>query len=169
MRAFLFAVLVVALADCGGEARVSKAEYEAQLEVGREAISESFTAVFDRSARLSELEPPRSRSRRSIEKWRLDLARRLFELASEAENAEARLNEAADRLDGTKPPERAKGAHERLVGAVRKLAGDFGEVAEAVRAERWVEDLLDEIDLDKIVTAVEELEAAGYHMVRRVA
>jgi hypothetical protein len=77
-------------------------------------------------------------------------------------------NEGADRLDGTRPPERAEGAHERLVGAVRNLAGALGQVAEAVRAERSFKDPLDEINLDEIMAAVEGLVAEGYHMVKRV-
>jgi hypothetical protein len=81
MRALLVALFVVALAGCGGEARVSKAEYEEHLDVGRETISESFTAVFARAAKVSQVDPPRSKWRpHRIEEWRLDLGKRLAKL-----------------------------------------------------------------------------------------
>lgn len=101
------AALAVGLGGCGGEARLSKADYEQKLTaVGRELADASKPLVAAKTGP---------------------------EFASGVEQIQGGLRKAADDLGGVKPPEDVQSANDRLVDALRGLADEFDKVKEAAK------------------------------------
>jgi len=99
------AALAVGLGGCGGDARLSKAEYEQKLTaVGRE---------------LAEASKPLAQAKTGPG------------FVSAVEQIQGGLRKAADDLGGVKPPEDVASANDRLVDALRGLVDEFDKVKEA--------------------------------------
>lgn len=147
----LLAALAVAVAGCGGGARLSKAEYEAEVA----AIGRDLEARFgDLGSRLG--------------------ASDLSSLAALLARLGEALDTAAGRLSQLKPPEEVQAAQDQLVQAARDLADRAREVADTLQEAPLSElvSLQDELDLTRsdafrrLEQALDELKAKGYSLGR---
>ena len=103
--AALAAAIVLVFAGCGGGGRLSKAEYERKLQ---QAGRELTTALRHLSA---------SRSKVQFQKG--------------VDGVERALNDAADELDHSKPPQDVESANQRVVEGFRRLSDEFNAVKAA--------------------------------------
>jgi cob(I)alamin adenosyltransferase len=97
--------VALALAGCGSGGRVSKGEYEQKLR----------SAGDELSAAVQQLAKARSK-----EQFKDDVT-----------DVERALDDAADELDGSTPPQDVEAANDRLVDGFRRLADDFDQVKDA--------------------------------------
>jgi hypothetical protein len=96
--------LALVAAGCGsgggGGDELSKAQYEQHLQADSQAITKAFTPLR---------KPPRT----------------LAQLASQLKVGEAKLHEAADDLDGVKPPKNVQADNAALAKGLRTLADEL--------------------------------------------
>jgi hypothetical protein len=101
------AALAVALAGCGSESRLSKADYEGKLTRAGQELAEASTPLAQ--------------------------AKTGPEFASGAAQIQDALRKAADDLDDVRPPDDVDAANDRFVTALRGLADEFDKVKEAAK------------------------------------
>jgi hypothetical protein len=146
------AVLAVALIGvaCGGDDRLSKEEYEQQLdEIGNEfatTIQEVFSAP--------ELQNPDS----------------LGQAADIIRDGQQVIADAADEMAALNPPEEVQEQHDKLVEGFRDLAADLGTFADDAEEgnlsaiEQFAQDAQSQSlpSFQKIQEAIDEFAAKGY-------
>ena len=113
MKRIVVVVATVALIapSCGGDSRLSKAEYERRVnQIGQE-LSDTLETTFS----SPQFQDPSS----------------LKDAADVLRQGQKEMAGAADRLDGVNPPEEIEGIHDRFVKGIRDFARDFGTFADA--------------------------------------
>ena len=101
------AALMLAVAGCGTESRLSKGAYEGVLTKTGKELAEASTALAE--AKTGE------------------------EFVSGAEQIQEGLRRAADDLDDVRPPKDVDAANDRFVDALRGLADEFDKVRVAAK------------------------------------
>ena len=140
--AFLVALLVaVALAGCGGEARLSKREYEQKVRTVYAGVQEAFRAT--------------------------DVQEGLGEKVAAAQEE---LRDAADELDAVEPPSEVARHHEEIVDGLREYAEDLDELRNAIaagdreRVRAFNENVAGNLAVYQIAEAAEEMKFMGYDL-----
>jgi len=111
-RPFALVVAVLALfllAACGGDGRMSKADYEQQMNDAGRRLSAVFGTIDENR-------------------------RNLGQLAVRVRRAKRTLDQTAEQLAAVEPPEQAQAAHGRIVAALQGLSVDLERVARAADA-----------------------------------
>jgi hypothetical protein len=101
----LAVALVLAVAACGGDGRLSKAQYEQKLKESGQELTTALRHVTS------------SRSKDHFKRA--------------VDDVETALNDVADKLDGVTPPQDVEGANRRVVDGFRRLADEFETVKAA--------------------------------------
>lgn len=150
-RAFVLAAAVVLMASgCGGESRLTKAEYERRVN----QIGQQLTDTLERTFSAPEFQNPSS----------------LKQAADVLRQGQNDMEDAADRLDDVSPPEEIQSIHDRFVKGIRDFAKDFGRFAEATEKgdlaalQRFSQQISDESlpSMIAVNRATEALKAQGY-------
>lgn len=150
-RAFVFAAAVVLMASaCGGESRLTKAEYERRVN----QIGQQLTDTLERTFSAPEFQNPSS----------------LKQAADVLRQGQNDMEDAADRLDDVTAPEEIQSIHDRFVKGIRDFAKDFGRFAEATEKgdlaalQRFSQQISDESlpSMIAVDRATEALKAQGY-------
>jgi hypothetical protein len=138
------AAALVAAAGCGTEHRLSKAEYEQTV---RSAYGPVRAAFLETRVGVGAL-PQRVAA------------------------AQARLRQAADRLEKVKPPKDVERQNEEIVEGLRKYAGNLDELAAVARGgnmgaiEAFTARIPDNVAIKQIAEAAEEMKFKGYDLGR---
>jgi hypothetical protein len=116
MRRVVGAVAAVAavaflVGACGGKARLTKADYERQVNRIGNQLSTTLNATFS---------SPKLRNPSSLK-----------DAAGVIRAGQKNLQDAADRLDQLNPPEQVEKVHDQLVKGFRDFAQAFGRFAQA--------------------------------------
>jgi predicted ribosome quality control (RQC) complex YloA/Tae2 family protein len=143
MKRLVF-VLVLALAGCGGDDRLSKREYEEKVRSEYAQVQDAFRAT--------------------------GVAFRKPDLAEKIEQAQAELREMADALDETEPPAEVAAENQQIVDAMRRYADSLDRLRNA--AERGdlkvIEDATARIAeneaVEQIAEAAERMKFKGYDL-----
>lgn len=122
----------IAAAGCGGEERLSRAEFKDRLGSIERRESARFERLAQRAARVEEDQPLPD-----------DLKQAMTELAEGNRRA-------ADELDRLNPPEDARAATDELIKALRERAEGFGQAARKQRTT------LHELEQDGSITRAGE-------------
>lgn len=138
-----FSTLVsLLLAGCGGDGRLSKAEYE---ETVRSAYGEVQRAFQETNVEITEL-------------------------AARVEAAQDQLREAASTLEGVEPPTEVEAENRQIVAGMRAYADDLDRLRNA--AERGDQRTIDDINariqqnesVEQIAAAAESIKFKGYDL-----
>jgi hypothetical protein len=132
----------IVLAGCGGDGRVSKAEYE---ETVRSAYGEVQQAFQETNVAIEDLAP-------------------------RVEAAQAQLREAASTLEGVEPPTEVEAENTQIVAGMRAYAEDLDRLRNA--AERGDQRTIDDINariaqsesVEQIAAAAEAMKFKGYDL-----
>jgi hypothetical protein len=141
--AALGAALALALAGCGGESRLSKAEYERALVAEGKTLKSAAGAINVDS--------------------RSELKRRIGDLHRQ-------LDKAAETIGGLKPPENAEADNRKIAAGLRRLADDFGRMERAAKADdsARVQQIAQQIvaapEIADLMAATKDLKAKGYEV-----
>ena len=140
----LLLAAVLLLAGCGGGDRLSKEEYQGEVQGVGKTLGEALGGVDTSSAGG------------------------LDEVGGQVTGLQAALREAADDLDDLSPPADVEDAHEKLVDGIRGFADDLDQLAEAadkgdLSAIQTFQDVFTTSDsVKKIREAADELQDKGY-------
>jgi hypothetical protein len=138
------AAALIAVAGCGSEHRLSKAEYEQTVRSAYGPVQAAF----------------------------LETRVGLRSLPERVAAAQDRLRQAADRLEQAKPPEEVERENEEIVEGLRKYIHDLDELAAAARHgdAAAIEDFTARIPANEAVSqiaeAAEEMKFKGYDLGR---
>jgi hypothetical protein len=147
-------VVVAAIAllapSCGGDSRLSKADYERRVNQIGQQLSDTLEKTFS---------SPQFQSPSSLE-----------EAADVLRLGQNEMASAADRLDEVNPPEEIESIHDRFVKGIRDFATDFGSFAEATEKgdlaalQRFSQQISDESlpSMIAVNQATAALKAKGY-------
>ncbi len=130
------------LVGCGGEDRLTKAEYEQKVRSVYAGVQEAFQATAGGQA----------------------------DLADRIERAQKELRNAAADLDESEPPKEVEEQNEQLVDGMREYARDLDELREAaervdLRAVEKFNDRLPENEaIKRMAEAAEEMKFKGYDL-----
>ncbi len=133
----------LSLAACGGDGRLSKAEYE---ETVRSAYGEVQQAFRETNVESTD------------------------ELADSVEAAQEQLRDAADELEGVQPPEDVEAENAQIVLAMRAYAEDLDRLRNAAEQgdERTIEDFNARIaqneSVEQMAEAAERMKFKGYDL-----
>jgi hypothetical protein len=144
--------VAIVAAACGSKARLTKPQYERQVN----HIVRQLSATLDSTFSSTKLAHPAS----------------LKDAAEVLRKGQKSMEEAADRLDALNPPERIEGIHEDLVKGIRDFAASFGEFATATEKgdlaaiQRFNQQVGDQTlpAMTEIQKAVDALKAKGFDM-----
>jgi hypothetical protein len=144
MKRLVF-VLVLALAACGGDDRLSKRDYEQKVRSEYVQVQEAFRATGAAFGKPDEL-------------------------AEKIEDAQAELREMADELDDAEPPAEVEAENQQIVDAMRRYADSLDRLRNA--AERGdlevIEDATARIAeneaVEQIAEAAERMKFKGYDL-----
>jgi hypothetical protein len=145
-------VVAIIAAACGPKPRLTKAQYERQVN----HIVKQLSATLDSTFSSPRLEHPTS----------------LKDAAEVLRKGQQSMEEAADKLDGLNPPERIGRIHDQLVKGIRDFAISFGEFAKATEKgdvaaiQRFNQQVTDQTlpAMTEILKAVDALKANGFDM-----
>lgn len=132
----------LALAGCGGDDRLSKAEYEQKVRSEYAEVQKSF-----------------AKTNVPIE-----------QLAGRVEDAQQQLREAADELEDVQPPEDVETENAQVVQAMRAYAEDLERLRNAAEQsdERTIEDFNARIaqsqSVEQMAEAAERMKFKGYDL-----
>jgi hypothetical protein len=152
-RTFVLLTLAALVATtCGSKARLTKPQYERQVN----HIIRQLTATLDTTFSSPKLLHPTS----------------LKDAADVLRRGERTMEEAADKLDALNAPQRIEGLHEELVQGIRDFANSFGDFAKATAngdlaaIQRFNEQVTDQTlpAMTEIQKAVDALKAKGFDM-----
>jgi hypothetical protein len=137
--------LAIALAGCGGGDRLSKSQYEQHLNSDSQAIKKAIEPLSTTPASMEEL-------------------------VSKLKVGEAQLREAADDLDGIKPPKDVEKDNATLAKGLRTFADELGSFRKA--AEKKDPQLLRETfaklqsshALEEVRAATNDMKKKGYNL-----
>jgi hypothetical protein len=141
-------LLALVLAGCGGGgggSRVSKADYERHLQSDGREITNAFKPLA---------QPPRS----------------LDALGKELDTGVSKLRDAADDLEGIKPPKEAEKDNDKLAAGLRKLADELDSLRKAAEkkdpslVQKTLDDLRHSHALINARAATEDLKKKGYNL-----
>lgn len=104
--ALALAAVALVAASCGGSARLSKSDYEQKLQSEGSQVKSAFAKVSGSPSSLDAL-------------------------AKQVGAAEDSLKNAADDLDEIKPPKDAEADNDKIVSALRALAGEMDKLKKA--------------------------------------
>ena len=147
MRRLGFLLALVLLAGCGGEDRLSKEAYQAEVRKVGTTLGSALGGI-DTNASGDEL----------------------AQAGKQVEGLQVALRKAADDLDELSPPEEVEGAHTKLVQGIRGFADDLEDLGDAIRrndadAIREFENDFTSSDGVKLIReAAEQLQGQGYSL-----
>ncbi len=141
MRALPILAVAIVLAGCGGAGRLSKSDYEQKLQTEGKTINESGRGIGQAKSKEAFVE--------SVGK------------------VQKALDNAADDLDGIKPPTDVEAANGKLVGALHGLSDDLDSVKDAAsgglkKGQAATEKLSESTASKQAQDAVTEIERRGY-------
>jgi hypothetical protein len=140
----LLVAALLLLAGCGGDDRLSKEEYQGEVQGVGKTLGDALGGIDTSSAGG------------------------LDEVGGQVTGLQTALREAADDLDDLSPPADVEDAHEKLVDGIRGFADDLEQLAEAAEsgdltAIQTFQDVFTTSDsVRKIREAADELQDKGY-------
>jgi hypothetical protein len=149
-RVLVLVIAVLVAPSCGGDSRLSKADYERRVNQIGQQLSDTLEKTFS---------SPQFQSPSSLK-----------EAADVLRLGEKEMASAADRLDEVNPPEEIESIHDRFVKGIRDFARDFGTFAEATEKgdlaalQRFSQQISDESlpSMIAVNQATGALKAKGY-------
>lgn len=140
------AVVLAIAAGCGGggedSSRLSKSEYEHELNAEGDQLSAAFSAV------------------------QLDTTSKVEELSTKLTKLEGELDKSGTSLENLQPPEEAEADNQKIADILHRLADKFGELKGAAKAkdQQKMQQLGQEVFaiLRKGQTVAKDLQNKGY-------
>jgi uncharacterized protein DUF7018 len=137
------ALPALSLTGCGGDARLSKSDYEQRVRSLYANVQEAFRKTNVPSTKL---------------------------LADRVEEAQRELRSAADELEEIEPPEKVKEETEELVEGMREYANDLDELHEAAgrgdqaAVQKFNSAIARNEAVERMAEAAEEMKFKGYDL-----
>jgi hypothetical protein len=142
--AVLTAVLAVGLAGCGGSGRLSKSEYEQELQAQGETLKSAFQGID------------------------VTNSGNLKEIGTKIGKLQTKLETAANEIDDLDPPKDAEADNRKIASALHKFADEFGKMKKAAQSgdpqqmQKIEQEITNAQEVKDAQKATQDLQAKGY-------